>query len=219
MSSSQGDKRTSDVEMGEATSQTPVPASSVEVPACIVGHLSFRDKLVRRKGASPSWCRVPILFCSGRCSPSSSVLAVAPDHGAEVLVPQNAGTLVDTSVPCVLDALVHPAGSSTTPILVEDKERAAESMPPPPARKEIVLALRAPRAAPIAQLKGRKRKFTKGGDGNSSQQGSSNLALGHRGKVCSHFGLLRLARRILPFFLALLCYVSITILSSRSSCR
>ena len=36
-----------------------------------------------------------------------------------------------------------------TPILVEDKERTAESMPPPPARKEVVLALRAPSAAPV----------------------------------------------------------------------
>ncbi|KAF3532327.1 hypothetical protein DY000_02040189 [Brassica cretica] len=56
-------------------------------------------------------------------------------------------------------------------------------MPPPPARKEIVLALCAPHTAPVAHLKGRKRKFTKGGDGNSSQQGSSNLASGLRGKV------------------------------------
>ena len=38
-----------------------------------------------------------------------------------------------------------------TPILVEDKERAAESIPPPPARKEIVLALGAPSAVPVAQ--------------------------------------------------------------------
>ncbi|KAF3596413.1 hypothetical protein DY000_02021563 [Brassica cretica] len=52
-------------------------------------------------------------------------------------------------------------------------------MPPAPARKEIVLALRAPSAAPVAQPK---RKFTKGGDGESSQQGGSNLASGLRGK-------------------------------------
>ncbi|KAF2534843.1 hypothetical protein F2Q70_00029687 [Brassica cretica] len=102
MSSSEGDKRSSDVEMGEATSQAPAPASSVDVQ-----------------------------------------------------VPQNAGTLVDTNVPCVPDALVHPAGSSTTPILVEDKERAAESMPPAPARKEIVLALRAPSAACSQRCSGR----------------------------------------------------------------
>ncbi|KAF3518909.1 hypothetical protein DY000_02060441 [Brassica cretica] len=47
-------------------------------------------------------------------------------------------------------------------------------MPPPPARKEIVLALRAPSVVPVVQPKGRKRKFTKSGDGESSQQGGSS---------------------------------------------
>ncbi|KAF2536830.1 hypothetical protein F2Q68_00021879 [Brassica cretica] len=58
-------------------------------------------------------------------------------------------------------------------------------MPPPPARKEIVLALRAPSVVPVAQPKGRKRKFTKGGDGESSQQVDSSIALGLRGKFIS----------------------------------
>ncbi|KAF2539792.1 hypothetical protein F2Q68_00021518 [Brassica cretica] len=83
----------------------------------------------------------------------------------------------------VPDASALPAGSSTTPILVEDKERAADSMPPPPARKEIVLALRAPSVVPVAQPKGRKRKFTKGGDRESSQQRDSSIASGLRGKI------------------------------------
>ncbi|KAF2586785.1 hypothetical protein F2Q70_00035850 [Brassica cretica] len=61
-------------------------------------------------------------------------------------------------------------------------ERAADSMPPPPARKDIVLALRAPGVVPGSQPKGRKRKFTKGGDGESSQQGDSSIASGLRGK-------------------------------------
>ncbi|KAF3517208.1 hypothetical protein DY000_02060010 [Brassica cretica] len=74
------------------------------------------------------------------------------------------------------DASALPAGSSMTPILVEDKERAADSMLPPPARKDIVLALRAPSVVPVAQPKGRKRKFTKGGDGESSQHGGSSIA-------------------------------------------
>ncbi|KAF2588366.1 hypothetical protein F2Q70_00038493 [Brassica cretica] len=111
--------------------------------------------------------------------PSSSALAIAPGHGTEVVTPRDAGTLPGSGVP---DALALPAGSSTTPILVEDKERAADSMPPPPARKEIVLALRAPSVVPVAQPKGRKRKFTKGGDGESSQQGGSSIASGLRGK-------------------------------------
>ena len=49
MSSSQGDKKDSDVEMGEATSPAPIPTSPAEVPACVAGHLSFREKLVRRQ--------------------------------------------------------------------------------------------------------------------------------------------------------------------------
>ncbi|KAG5397425.1 hypothetical protein IGI04_019239 [Brassica rapa subsp. trilocularis] len=49
MSSSQGDKKNSDVEMGEATSPAPVLNSPAEAPACVAGHLSFREKLVRRQ--------------------------------------------------------------------------------------------------------------------------------------------------------------------------
>ncbi|KAF3531437.1 hypothetical protein DY000_02042164 [Brassica cretica] len=58
-------------------------------------------------------------------------------------------------------------------------------MPPLPARKEIVLALRAPSVVPVAQPKGWKRKFTKGGDGESSRQGGSSIASGLRGKFMS----------------------------------
>ncbi|KAF3539521.1 hypothetical protein F2Q69_00019719 [Brassica cretica] len=138
-----------------------------------------------RRARPPPKLRFRLPPRAGAEFPSSSALAIAPDHGAEVQVPHNAGTLVDASVPCVPDALVHPAGSSTTTIFVEGKERAADSMPPPPARKEIVLALRAPSAAPVAQPKGRKRKFTKGGDGESSQQGGLNPASELRGKFMS----------------------------------
>ncbi|KAF3514953.1 hypothetical protein F2Q69_00003906 [Brassica cretica] len=95
---------------------------------------------------------------------------------------QDLGTLAGSAVP---DASALPAGSSTTPILVEDKGRAADSMPPPPAKKEIVLALHAPSVVPVTQPKGRKMKFTKGDDGESSQQGGSSIALGLRGKFVS----------------------------------
>ncbi|KAF3588090.1 hypothetical protein F2Q69_00029509 [Brassica cretica] len=49
MSSSHGDKRSSDVEMGEATSPAPILTSPVEAPACVADHLSFRERLVRRQ--------------------------------------------------------------------------------------------------------------------------------------------------------------------------
>ncbi|KAF3520833.1 hypothetical protein DY000_02060532 [Brassica cretica] len=174
MSSSHGDKRSTDVEMGEATSPAPILTSLVEAPACVADHLSFREKLVRRQAEKEQ-------VRPGAELPSSSALAVAPGHGTEGVTPRDTGTLAGSVIP---DALALPAGSSTTPILVEDKERAADSMPPPPARKENVLALHAPSVVPVAQPKGRKRKFTKGGDGKSSQQGDSSIASGLRGKVC-----------------------------------
>ncbi|KAF3599363.1 hypothetical protein F2Q69_00037240 [Brassica cretica] len=175
MSSSHGDKRSSDVEMGEATSPAPIPTSPVEAPAFVADHLSFREKLVRRQ-AEKEHVR------AGAELPSSSALAVAPGHGTEGITPRDTGTLAGSVVP---DATALPAGSSMTPILVEDKESAADSMPPPPARKEIVLALRAPCVVPVAQPKGRKRKFTKGGVGESSQQGDSTIVSGLRGKFMS----------------------------------
>ncbi|KAG5377724.1 hypothetical protein IGI04_025566 [Brassica rapa subsp. trilocularis] len=163
MSSSQGDKKDSDVEMGEATSPAPIPTSPAEVPACVAGHLSFREKLVRRQAEKE-------LAQTGSEFPSSSVQVVAPCHETDVAAP----------LPQVL-----PAGSSTTPILVEDKEKAADSMPLPPARKEIVLVLRAPSAVLATQPKRRKRKLAKSGDGETSQRGGSSLALGLRGKFIS----------------------------------
>ena len=164
MSSSQGDKKDSDVEMGEATSPAPVPTSPAEVPACVAGHLSFREKLVRRQAEKG-------LAQTGSEFPSSSAQVVASCHGTDVaaLLPQ-----------------ALPAGSSTTPILVEDKKKAADSMPPPPARKEIVLALRAPSAVPVAQPKSRKRKLVKSGDGKSSQQGGSSLVRDFAERFVSH---------------------------------
>ncbi|KAF2619520.1 hypothetical protein F2Q68_00039983 [Brassica cretica] len=66
-----------------------------------------------------------------------------------------------------------------------DKEKAADSMPPPPARKDVVLALRAPSAVLATQPKSRKRKLAKSGDGENSQRGGSSLASGLRGKFIS----------------------------------
>ncbi|KAF3611322.1 hypothetical protein DY000_02048532 [Brassica cretica] len=175
MSSSHGDKRSSDVEMGEATSPAPIPTSPVEAPACVADHLSFRERLFRRQAEKEQ-------VRAGAELPSSSALAVAPGHGTEGVTPRDTGTLAGSVIP---DVSALPAGSSTTPILVEDKERAADPMPPPPARKEIIIALRAPSVVPVAQPKGRKRKFTKGGDGESSQQGDSSIASGFCGKFMS----------------------------------
>ena len=88
--------------MGEVTSPVPIPTSSVEASACIADHLSFREKLARRKAE-----KEPVR--AGTEFPSSSALVIAPDHGTEVKVLQDAGTLAGTSVP---DTSVLPAGSS-----------------------------------------------------------------------------------------------------------
>ncbi|KAL0771886.1 hypothetical protein Bca101_037037 [Brassica carinata] len=163
MSSSQGDKKDSDVEMGEATSPALVLTSPAEAPACVADHLSFREELVSRQAEKE-------LAQAGSEFPSSSAQVVASCHGTEVmaLLPQ-----------------ALPAGSSTTPILVADKEKAADSMPPPPARKDVDLALRAPSAVLATQPKSRKRKLAKSGDGENSQRGGSSLASGLRGKFIS----------------------------------
>ncbi|KAF3574617.1 hypothetical protein F2Q69_00059712 [Brassica cretica] len=175
MSSSHGDKRSSDVKIGEATSPAPIPTSPVEAPACVADHLSFRERLVSRQAEKEQ-------VRAGAEHPTSSALAIAPGHGAEVVTPRDAGTLAGSGIP---EASALPPWPSTTMILIEDKERAADSLPPPPARKEIVLALRAPSVVPVDQPKGRKRKFTKGGDGDTSQQGGSSIASGLRGKFMS----------------------------------
>ncbi|WZZ15685.1 hypothetical protein YC2023_108774 [Brassica napus] len=174
MSSSQGDKRDSDVEMGEATSPAPVLTSPAEAPACVAGHLSFREKLVRRQ-AEKELAQAGSEFLSSSAQALPRVMASLPQ--------------------------ALPAGSSTTLILVEDKEKAADSMPPPPARKEIVLALRAPSAVPIAQPKSRKRKIAKSSNGETSQRGRSSLASGLRGKVCL---LLEFSIVLCAFFLGLI---------------
>ncbi|KAF2573202.1 hypothetical protein F2Q70_00005094 [Brassica cretica] len=132
-----GDKRSSDVEMGEATSPAPIPTSPVEAPTCVADHLSFREKLVRRQAKKEQ-------VRAGDELTSSSALAVAPGHGTEGVTPRDTGTLAGSVIP---DALALPAGSSTTPILVEDKERAADSMPPPPARARSLRSDRAPARA------------------------------------------------------------------------
>ncbi|KAL0836632.1 hypothetical protein Bca101_088522 [Brassica carinata] len=189
--------------MGEATSLAPIPTSPVEAPACVADHLSFRERLVRRQ-TNKEQVRAGAKF------PSSSALAIAPGHGTEVVTPRYTGTLTGSVIP---DASALPAESSTTPILVEDKERAADSMPPPPARKEIVLALHAPSVVPVAQPKGRKRKFTKGGDGESSQQGDSSIASGLCGKVCRSLTLLIVTyfskRQRIPNFLLVSQFMSL----------
>ena len=160
MSSSQGDKRHFNVEMGETTSPASILTSPAASPGCVAGHLSFRERLVRRQAEKE-------MVQAGTEFPSSSALAVAPGCGTEVEFPPDVRTLAGLAIP---DAQALPAGSSTTPILVEDKEKAADSMPPPPARKEIVLALRATRAVPVLSLRAGKGSLPRAVTGSLRSQ-------------------------------------------------
>ena len=99
MSSFHGEKRSSDIEMGEATSPASIPTSSLKAPACVADHLSFRERLVRRQ-AKKEQVRADAEF------PSSSALAIAPGHGTEVVTLRDAGTLARSGVP---DASALPA--------------------------------------------------------------------------------------------------------------
>ena len=93
--------------------------------------------------------------------PSSSTPVVTPSVDPVVQAPQDAEEQSGTGILCVSDASAQPSGSSTTLIVVDDKEKVTESMPLPPTRKEIVLALRAPSATPAIPVGNQKRRCTK----------------------------------------------------------
>ena len=178
MSSSQNDKKSSDAEMVEASSQAPESTPSDNSPACVAGFLSFREKMDRRKAE-----KEPIHVCAE--PPSSPVLVVTPAVDLVVQAPQAAGEQSRMGILCVLDALAQPSGSSTTPIVVDDKEKVTESMPPSPTRKEIVLVLRVPSATPAVPARSRKRRCTTGNNGEPTHPEGSILASELRGKVRS----------------------------------
>ncbi|XP_048632889.1 uncharacterized protein LOC125607133 [Brassica napus] len=178
MSSSQNDKKSSDAEMVEASSQAPESNPSDNAPACVAGFLSFREKMARRKAE-----KEPIHVCAEPLSSSAPVVTPAVD--LVVQAPQDAGEQSGTGILCVSDASAQPSGSSTTPIVVDDKEKVTESMSPPPTRKEIILVLRAPSGTPAVPVKSRKRRCTKGNDGEPSHPEGLSLASGLRGKFVS----------------------------------
>ncbi|KAF3541759.1 hypothetical protein F2Q69_00023194 [Brassica cretica] len=164
--------------MVEASSQAPESTPSDNAPACVAGFLSFREKMARRKAE-----KEPIHVCAE--PPSSPALVVIPVIDPVVQAPQDAGEQSGTGIFCVLDASAQPSGPSTTPIVVDVKEKVIESIPPPQTRKEIVLALRAPSATPAVPARSRKRRCTMGNDGEPLHPEGSSLALGLRGKFVS----------------------------------
>ena len=110
--------------------------------------------------------------------PSSPALVVTPVVDHVVQAPQDAGEQSGMGILCVLDASAQPSGSSTTPIVVDDKEKVTESMPPPPTRKEIFMELCAPGATPAVPARSWKRRCTTGNNGEPLHLEGSSLASG-----------------------------------------
>ncbi|KAL0772424.1 hypothetical protein Bca101_037575 [Brassica carinata] len=150
MSSSQNEKKNSDVEMGEASPVLPIPAIHEATPTFVAGFLSFKERLSRRnaeKETSQTSAEMSAI-------PSSSALSISTEGNKSLsdAVPLVGTDTVPVQVP---EVLAQSSGSSTTPVSIPENGQVMESMPPLLDRKEIVLGLPAPSAALLP--KGRKR--------------------------------------------------------------
>ncbi|KAF3579711.1 hypothetical protein DY000_02030960 [Brassica cretica] len=150
MSSSQNEKKNSDVEMGEANPVLPIPAIHEATPTFVAGFLSFKERLSRRSAGK----EISRTSAETSAIPSSSALSISAEgNKSQSDVAPLVGT--DTTPVQVPEVLAQPSGYSTTPVLILERGQVMVSMPPPLDRKEIVLGLPAPSAAPLP--KGRKR--------------------------------------------------------------
>ncbi|KAF3606485.1 hypothetical protein DY000_02047197 [Brassica cretica] len=182
MSSSPCEKKSSDVEMGEANSARPTPAMHEATPTFIAEFLSFKERLSRRSvGKEGGWIQpeVPAILSSPAMSTSAGGNK-SPGDAA----PLEESAMVPVQVP---EVSAQPSGSSTTPVPAPKDEMATELMPPPLDRKEIVLGLPASSAAPLTKSRKRtgagtetvkKRRCTAGAEGERSGPLSQ-----HRAKV------------------------------------
>ncbi|KAJ4872299.1 Uncharacterized protein Rs2_46030 [Raphanus sativus] len=171
MSSSQDGKKNSDVEMTEA------PLAPVNEPApestCLAGFLSFRERMARRKAKKE-------IVCAVEENPSSPAAADAPASGSEVPILPEVGEHSDMQS---LEVPPQASGSLSVPIIVDDKKEDIE--PVPPAKREIVLGLRAASAAPVASSWSRKRKCVAPAEGGPSLPEGLRIAHVLRGKFIS----------------------------------
>ncbi|KAF2541926.1 hypothetical protein F2Q68_00030178 [Brassica cretica] len=150
MSSSQSEKKNSNVEMGEASPVLPIPAIHEATPTFVPGFISFKEILSRRSAGKET----SRTSAETSAIPSSSALSISAEgNKSQSDVAPLVGT--DTAPVQVSEVLAQPSGSSTTPVPILERGQVMDSMPPPLDRKEIVLGLPAPSAAPLP--KGRKR--------------------------------------------------------------
>ncbi|KAF3572607.1 hypothetical protein F2Q69_00059684 [Brassica cretica] len=172
MSSSLSEKKSSDVEMGEANSALPTPAMHEGTPTFIAGFLSFKERLSRRsaeKDGGRIQPEVPAILSSPAMSTSAGGNKSPGDA-----TPLAESAMVPVQVP---EVSAQPSGSSTTPVPAPKEEKATELMPPPLDRKEIVLGLPASSAAPLTKSRKRtgaatetvkKKRCTAGAEGEPS---------------------------------------------------
>ncbi|KAF3517318.1 hypothetical protein DY000_02060507 [Brassica cretica] len=184
MSSSPTEKKSSDVEMGEANSALSTPAMHEATPTFIAGFLSFKERLSRRIARKEG----------GRIQPEVPAILSSPTMSTSAggnKSPGDATPLAESAmVPVqVSEVSAQPSGSSTTPVPAPKEEKATELMPPPLDRKEIVLGLPASSAAPLTKSRKRtgaatetvkKRRCTAGAEGEPSGPLSQHRAKGKR---------------------------------------
>ncbi|KAF3534873.1 hypothetical protein DY000_02040098 [Brassica cretica] len=126
MSSSQNEKKNSDIEMGEASPVLPIPAFHEATPNFVARFLSFNERLSRRSAEK----KTNRTSAETSAIPSSSALPISAKGNKSL---SDAAPLVgtDTTPVQVPEVLAQPSGSSTTPVLIPEKGQAMESMPPP----------------------------------------------------------------------------------------
>ncbi|KAF3575385.1 hypothetical protein F2Q69_00059167 [Brassica cretica] len=180
MSSSQSEKKNSDVEMGEANSALPTPAMHEATPTFIAGFHFFKERLSIRsteKEGGRIQPEVPAILSSIAMSTSAGGNKSPGDA-----TPLAESAMVPVQVP---EVSAQPSGSSTTPVPAPKEEKATELMPPPLDRWEIVLGLPASSTTPLTKSRKRtgattetakKRRCTAGAEGEPSGRLSQHRA-------------------------------------------
>ncbi|KAF3567936.1 hypothetical protein DY000_02014315 [Brassica cretica] len=172
MYSSPSEKKSSDVEMGEANSALPTQAMHEATPTFVAGFLSFKERLSRRS-AEKEGGRIQPEVPAILSSPAMSTSAGGNKSPGDA-TPLAESAMVPVQVP---EVSAQSSGSSTTPVPAPKEEKAMELMPPPSDRKEIVLRLPASGAAPLTKSRKRtgaatenvkKRRCTAGAEGEPS---------------------------------------------------
>ena len=172
--------------MGDVNQAPLVSAVHEATPSFIARFHSFKDNLSRRsaeKGSNRAKAEAPSVTSSpvpSSPAPGSEVPLDAPLSVERVVVPEQ-----------TLDVQVHPSGSSIAPIVISGREEAVESIPPPLKKRETVLGLPGPSAAPLSKGRARASAVTgtsKRKRGAKTEEGEPSGVLSqHRSKVWFRF--------------------------------